>query len=801
MFAKAFVINLPFKSDRLSVFQSSLPKSIGPVEVWPAVHGDSILHPDWWKSGRGAWGCYRSHLQILEHCYQKRIESYVVFEDDAIFCDEFDRQLCEFLREVPHDWEQIYLGGQLLHEVQHPPRAVSDHVFIPYNVNRTHCFAVHRRGYEKVYKHLFDQMKPGEHIDHHLGRLHESGRLKLYCPGKWLVGQDGGPSNISGNTNAATFWIDPEKLAVENHEWQQRYIPAIFLEASIEVATELERKGWHRGHWQNADRLDRGLCIALASADVKGGLEGWYKAVMPEAVRERKKCVCLYHPSLVWQMVQQLDCDRFHRVQAANAAEAENQLAEIMAYNASHGCSRIAKPCRNLIYHIWPRNSNGIWQWNVEQLLSRIEQFDGVRSIGVVIDEASDTLAEVKAAFDGIRIDNWIVCPNNSELGEVATFKRLLETLPTDSGFTFYGHAKGVKYDSNQNVKTWASIMYEVCLDNSIYVDASLAQYPVTGPFKNTREYQGQMRYGWHYSGTFFWFHNADVFTRDWQSIPQDYYGTEKWLGGLFRESEAGSLFGGHLGWLYGVGEMARVNRMLSDWRKLALPNRPESIVPVYINARNLLTPLRRMIDYLVQIPNARPIIVDNDSTWPPLLDYYDAECPVEVVRTGINGGKFGWVNHLLDHAAIGVTKYVVTDSDLELAGVPVDVLNVLASGLDENPHITKCGLSLDIESIPDEYSLADEVRTWERQFWQQRRGHFFEAGIDTTFAMRRASDPIARETHGHLRSDKPYTAIHWPWTWSPDAIAASGEIQHYITNCSADGLHWTPRLQSLAVL
>lgn len=800
MFSQVFVVNLPFKTDRLASFTKSYPSCLPSFQIWPAVHGDSIRHPNWWSSGAGAWGCYRSHLQILEHCYQYKIESYCVFEDDAIFKSDFESLFGAFMKELPEDWQQIYLGGQLLHEAQHPPKRVSDSVYIPYNVNRTHCFAVHQRGYELLYRHLFDKIHPGEHIDHHTGRLHESGLIKVYCPGKWLVGQDGGPSNISGNNNAATFWVDPEKLAIENRGKQPLPpVPAIFLEASLQVGRDLERNGWHRGKWQTNEGLDRGVIAAIGSDDVKSGLDGWYRAVIPEAVREGLACVALHHPQLTWECVKTLNCAKFHRVKAESVRDAQDQLNAILAeLNAVEK----EKPTRNLIYHIWPKHGNGVWQWNVKELLKRIDQFDGVRSIAIATDENSYTVDDVKAAFGDTRIDNWLAFTNNPNLGEVVAFQSLLNSVSSQEGITFYAHAKGVKYDNNANVRDWAAIMYEVCLDNPEYVNASLEQFPVTGTFKNNREYKGKMKHGWHYSGTFFWFRNDDLFNRDWQNIQQDYYGSEKYLGDLFEEKEAGDLFGGHVGWLYHVNEMDRVRGMLNQWRKLAKPITPKEVIPIYINARNLLTPLRKMVEYLIQIPNARPIIVDNDSTWQPMLDWYDNECPVEVIRTGINGGKFGWSKHMLDHASLGITKYVVTDSDLDLSGVPLDVLDILSTGLDLNPAVTKCGLSLDFERIPDDYPMKADVIAWECQFWRHRGGGFcLDAGIDTTFAMRRATDPIAFETHGHLRADRPYTAEHWPWHWTPELIEQSEEVRHYIATANSDGLHWTPRQSAIELV
>ena len=570
MFDRAFVINLPFKSDRLATFQKHYPTSLPPCETWRAIHGDTVRHPDWWTSGAGAWGCYRTHLQILEMCYNEQVESYLVFEDDAIFRDQFDTELELFLSELPDDWEQIYLGGQLLHEHQHPPKYVTEHVLVPHNVNRTHAFAVHRRGYETLYRHLNTvPFQNGEHIDHHLGRLHESRRVKIYCPRKWLVGQDGGPSNISGNTNAATFWVDPQNVADTQRRWEARPIPAVFLESTIDVAIELERRGWHRGHWQNEHRLDRGVCQAVSSPNLPDGLHRWYKAVSPEAVREGKSCVCLYHPSLTWSCVRSLSFAPFIRI-VANTFEAAEQL---LASHSEPGRTGIepdsCQPTRNLIYHIWPRKGNGVWQWNVVQLLQRIEQFDGVRSIGIAISDDAEPLVAVQAAFAGTRIDNWVCVPNNPQLGEVVTFGKLLETLPRDNrSVTFYGHAKGVKYNDAMQTRDWSQMLYEVCLDDPEYVQSSLDHFPTTGPFIRTTPWEGGATHHWFFSGSFFWFRNEDVFNNpDWSRIRQDYWGTELWPGSLFPRAEAGELFGQECGHLYEPQELARTQTWLSDWK------------------------------------------------------------------------------------------------------------------------------------------------------------------------------------------------------------------------------------------
>jgi len=329
LFDKVFVINLAFKQDRLSSFMSFVPRCLGKVTTWQAVHGDTVRHPNWWTAGNGAWGCYRSHLGILEYCYNSQFESYAVFEDDAIFRPEFEEQLQSFMGSLPDDWEQVYFGGQLLHEVANPPRRINENCFSPYNVNRTHAFAVHRRGYEKLYQFLnavpFQQ---AEHIDHHLGRLHESGTLKVYVPPRWLVGQDGGPSNISGKCNPPSYWVDPEVLEIPGRF--SGPLPAIYLEADVHVAIELSNRGWHRGYWVDDDHVDHGVNEAMSSADRSDGLKVWFDQTRPEAIRDQAKCVCLFHPALTPDRVDELPFAVFHHIKAESVEQAEHLFENLL---------------------------------------------------------------------------------------------------------------------------------------------------------------------------------------------------------------------------------------------------------------------------------------------------------------------------------------------------------------------------------------------------------------------------------------------------------------------------------------
>jgi hypothetical protein len=189
---------------------------------------------------------------------------------------------------------------------------------------------------------------------------------------------------------------------------------------------------------------------------------------------------------------------------------------------------------------------------------------------------------------------------------------------------------------------------------------------------------------------------------------------------------------------------------------------------PIWINNRDRLTTTRNMVKKLLTIPGAQPIILDNASTYPPLLDWYATD-PCEVIRLPDNRGPWApWLSRPRLNLARGNSHYVVTDSDLDLSRVPPNVLDVLRDGLRRWPRHIKVGLSLEIDDLPPQFESTLFIKDWERQFWVKKMDYqFFEANTDTTFAMYRANfkwvgaHPSVRPA---LRADRPYTARHVPW-------------------------------------
>ena len=201
-FERVVCVSLARRAGRWKEFQARVPDDwpFREIENFKAVDGKKCPAPNWWRPGNGAWGCYKSHLNILEQCLQDDVDSCLFLEDDAVFCDDFREKVRTFFDKLPDDWRMVYLGGQHLQAEMFPPVQVNAHVYQPFDVNRTHAFAIRGRAMmEVVYKHLnaFKDWRKGNHIDHHLGRLHRQRYYPIYCPSQWLIGQEENYSDIS----------------------------------------------------------------------------------------------------------------------------------------------------------------------------------------------------------------------------------------------------------------------------------------------------------------------------------------------------------------------------------------------------------------------------------------------------------------------------------------------------------------------------------------------------------------------------------------------------------------------------
>ena len=181
-------------------------------------------------------------------------------------------------------------------------------------------------------------------------------------------------------------------------------------------------------------------------------------------------------------------------------------------------------------------------------------------------------------------------------------------------------------------------------------------------------------------------------------------------------------------------------------------------------------------------------ILMDSNSTYPKLLEWYD-KCPYKVHRFNINyRERIYWDSKLFN--MYNDDYYVVTDHDLDLTEIPSDYISKLIEGLDGNPNITKCGLSLDIDNLP-ENTYTREVKNFEGKYWlnQDNMGNYI-AGVDTTFAVydkrRQGVDwDYGDRFYYATRLPKPYTAKHIPWYLTKESLSNDTEELYYHIHCT----------------
>jgi hypothetical protein len=199
---------------------------------------------------------------------------------------------------------------------------------------------------------------------------------------------------------------------------------------------------------------------------------------------------------------------------------------------------------------------------------------------------------------------------------------------------------------------------------------------------------------------------------------------------------------------------------------------------PIVINNRDRLTTTRRLANKLSELGYKNITILDNNSTYPLLLEWYK-ECSYTVVMLGQNMGQLAIYDsgHINLHPRDSWIAY--TDSDVELnKETPSHFIEVMIQKA-ERYHFNKIGLALQIDDLPNtEY--ANWVRGWEAKFWiKALEEDLYIADVDTTFSLIKVGLPF--QYHA-LRIAGKFTAKHAQWYEDHDNLT---EEEQYIIDHS----------------
>lgn len=185
---------------------------------------------------------------------------------------------------------------------------------------------------------------------------------------------------------------------------------------------------------------------------------------------------------------------------------------------------------RNLLFHVYPIKRS-LWSWHLDQLRRFWPVFNGKKLVVVATDARTEPLAAVKRRLAGLDA-RLLETRNDPRLWQTRSFLSglaLLESRAQDA-VTFYAHGKGVTYAGQDrlSIQAWCAAMYFMNLSAPGLIDRLLREHSSAGCFRHQMRHGGS---GWHYSGAFFWFRNAAIFSRDWRDIQDGPFGVEGYLG------------------------------------------------------------------------------------------------------------------------------------------------------------------------------------------------------------------------------------------------------------------------------
>lgn len=231
MFEMVYVINLDRSTERYKDFCIRIPKDWPFVKIqrFSAVDGNKVPVPTWWKGLKGAWGCFLSHKAVIEKCLNEGIQSVLLLEDDAVFCEDFTEKMKKLFSELPKNWEVLYLGGNHLKRREAFPQPFSESLSEPHNVNGTFGWALQGNGLRKVYEYLISIDWPRAHtIDHHMGYLIENKGVKAFAATPFLIGHNQGNSDITKTAfKKVNFFQLPTKAKKVNKPVKTQEMPTV----------------------------------------------------------------------------------------------------------------------------------------------------------------------------------------------------------------------------------------------------------------------------------------------------------------------------------------------------------------------------------------------------------------------------------------------------------------------------------------------------------------------------------------------------------------------------------------------
>src|ERR1044071_3519219 len=138
-FPHKFCINLDRRPERWEQMRSKFKRcGVEGVQRFAAIDGQQAIVPAGWTDSPGAYGCLRSHLEIIEEARRCGWPNVLIFEDDAALDPELNEKFSSYFQQVPHSWEMLHFGANHMAA----PVEVSANVVRITSANSTFAYAL-----------------------------------------------------------------------------------------------------------------------------------------------------------------------------------------------------------------------------------------------------------------------------------------------------------------------------------------------------------------------------------------------------------------------------------------------------------------------------------------------------------------------------------------------------------------------------------------------------------------------------------------------------------------------------------
>lgn len=223
--------------------------------------------------------------------------------------------------------------------------------------------------------------------------------------------------------------------------------------------------------------------------------------------------------------------------------------------------------------------------------------------------------------------------------------------------------------------------------------------------------------------------------------------------------------------------------------------------IPIVILNRDRLYPLIEQVEALHSKGYHNIIIIDNQSTFEPLLEWYKTS-GLDVFYNTLTENSCHAFRDLVYMGHPKFTQiisdwYVFNDSDIiPVESAPDNFIEDLIKYAIKYKK-DKVGMSIKIDDIDLNYPLNAWVYSYESNYWTNGivddNVELYPHPIDTTFAVH-APGVIPTWSNNTLRVGVPYIVKHAPFYFDPDNLPE--DEKYYLNHMNKQSSNWSSKVE-----